>query len=73
MADRNFQSSGSPKPETRESVIHRIGQELAAKMPNLYGSIRFNLQGGHYANANIEESVKPDGVSGNGKADKRTG
>lgn len=45
--------------EQRNKEIHKIGQILADTMPNFYGRISLNIQGGKYVNANIEESIKP--------------
>lgn len=42
----------------RDETLRRVGKDLAAIMPNIYGRIEFNLQGGKFVNANIIEGVK---------------
>jgi len=46
--------------EKKEAIIHRAGQELASRMPDFYGKVSFNLQGGKYVSSNVEESLKPE-------------
>lgn len=43
----------------RQKVLNDIGGELAAKMPNFYGSVQFNLQGGKVVNTNMTDCTRP--------------
>jgi hypothetical protein len=45
--------------EQQDNEIHKIGKALAEAMPNFYGKVILNIQGGKYVNANIERSIKP--------------
>lgn len=40
--------------------IHSIGEQLAKLLKGFFGAIQFNLQGGKYVNANINESIRPE-------------
>jgi len=42
----------------RNEYLNKVGQDLASKLPKLYGRIEFNVQGGKYVNANIHEGIK---------------
>lgn len=41
----------------RKDYINLIGHLLAAKFPEFYGKIGFNLQGGKFASANVGDSI----------------
>jgi len=42
----------------RQAVLDIAGQELAAKMPTMYGNVQFNLQGGKCVNVNVNDTVR---------------
>ena len=51
----------------REKLIHRIGEQIAAEMPDFYGSVTLNFAGGRYVNSNIVQSIKPEPQKEKGK------
>ena len=42
----------------RDKRLQGAAKAVSDVVPDLYGSVRFNVQGGKVVNVNIEESVK---------------
>lgn len=42
----------------RKDYLSQVGQDLANKLPKLYGRIEFNVQGGKFVNGNIVEGFR---------------
>jgi hypothetical protein len=44
--------------EYRDRALRVIGNSLGEVLPEFYGSVRFNMQGGKPISVNIEETVR---------------
>jgi len=45
------------KKHERDEILSKIADDLAKLFPNLYGSVKFNFQGGNPRNVNLDESI----------------
>lgn len=44
----------------RDKRLQRAAQAVCEAVPDIYGSVKFQVQEGKLVNMNIEESVRPD-------------
>jgi len=45
--------------EHQQTFLNNVGKEIAVAFKEVYGYVQFNIQGGHYVNANVNMTTKP--------------
>jgi hypothetical protein len=46
--------------EERKDKLNKLGAVIARELPDFYGNVQFNIQGGKFVNGNANDGFKPE-------------